>query len=473
MKSASNIVRLRKDQSGSRNAREREFLPAALEIAETPPSPIGRTIGFLIMAIFAVALIWACFGKIDIVATAPGKIIPTGRTKTIQPFEIGVINAIHVRDGQSVREGDPLIELDPAINRAERERLQNDLTAARLDAARLRAALASATDPLPQFQPPEDAAEALLKVQRQFLLDQTAEHRAKLAALESQKRQKEAEYASIEAAIKRLEGMIPLVRERVDMRKILLEKQNVSRIVYLENLQSLADYEGELGVQKSRLSEAKAAIESLTESRAATEKEFRRALSSELVEAERKAASLSYEVEKIATRTKLQVLTAPVDGVVQQLAVNTIGGVVTPAQVLLMVVPSSMNIEIEATVSNRDIGFIHAGQEAEIKVDTFNFTRYGLVHGKVLSISRDAVQRENPRDHQADRNTGSSEPPGQELVYHARVSLDRTQMRIEENMINLSPGMAVTVEIKTGTRRVIGYLFSPLLRYAHDSLRER
>ena len=207
------------------------------------------------------------------------------------------------------------------------------------------------------------------------------------------------------------------------------------------------------------------------------EKEFRRVLSTELAETERKSASLSYELEKISTRTRLQVLTAPVDGVVQQLAVNTIGGVVTPAQALLVLVPSSGKIEIEATVSNRDIGFVHQGQDVEVKIDTFNFTRYGLVRGTVLSISRDAVTRENLRDRQGDRNTGTgvgtSEPPGQDLLYHARISLDRSEMRIDENMVDLSPGMAVTVEIKTGTRRVISYVFSPLLRYAHDSLRER
>ena len=159
---------------------------------------------------------------------------------------------------------------------------------------------------------------------------------------------------------------------------------------------------------------------------------------------------------KAEQRTKLQKLTAPVDGVVQQLAVHTVGGVVTPAQALLVIVPSDSQLEIEAMVSNRDIGFVHAGQEAEIKVDTFNFTRYGLLHGKVLSVSQDAIIRDKPQDQPDDRGAGapndSSEPKGQELIYSARVSLDRTQMQVDDKMVNLSPGMAVTVEIKTGSR---------------------
>ena len=166
-----------------------------------------------------------------------------------------------------------------------------------------------------------------------------------------------------------------------------------------------------------------------------------------------------------------------VDGVVQQLAVHTIGGVVTPAQALMTIVPLESHLEIEAMVSNRDIGFIEAGEGAAIKVDTFNFTRYGLLHGKVLSISHDAITRDTPQDKTTNKSQGaessSSEPKGQELIYAARVSLDRTQMQVEDKLVNLSPGMAVTVEIKTGSRRIISYLLSPLLRYKQESLRER
>jgi hemolysin D len=170
----------------------------------------------------------------------------------------------------------------------------------------------------------------------------------------------------------------------------------------------------------------------------------------------------------------LQRLTAPVDGTVQQLAVHTIGGVVTPAQSLLMVVPEDSHLEIEAMVSNHDIGFVHPGQQAE--VDTFPFARYGLLYGKVLSVSLDAISRDRPQDKNGTlqgTESSSSEPKGQELVYAARISLDRTQMQIDDNLVNLTPGMAVTIEIKTGSRSVISYLLSPLVRYAHDSLRER
>src|SRR6516162_1581674 len=175
-----------------RDADELAFLPAALEIVETPPSPLGRAIGATIIALFTVALAWACIGKVDIVATATGKIIPTGYSKVIQPFETGVVRASRVADGQIVKAGDVLIELDPTINEGETAHLQGDLQSAQLDIARLRAALADVNDPLSAFRPPDGANPSLIAMHRQFLLAQTNEHKAKIAALDGQKAQKEA-----------------------------------------------------------------------------------------------------------------------------------------------------------------------------------------------------------------------------------------------------------------------------------------
>jgi hemolysin D len=480
MKSAShpatNVIALPHGAS-RRDKVELAFLPAALEIVETPPSPLGRAIGATIIAIFIVALAWASLGQVDIIAAAPGKIIPSGRSKVIQPFETGVVRAIHVRDGQNVRSGEVLIELDPTMNEAERNHLRSDLVTAQLDIARLRAALSDAADPLTRFQPPPSVPENLIAMERQFLINQTSEFRAKLAALDRQRAQKEAERATIAATIAKLDATIPIHQQRLDIRKGLADKELVSKITYLETLDQLVEQQQDRKVQESRYQESEAALAAIIETRTQAEAEFRRTLSGELVEAERKAAGLSEDLVKAEQRTRLQVLTAPVDGMVQQLAVHTVGGVVTPAQALLVVVPAESRLEIEAMVPNRDIGFIRRGQEALIKIDTFPFTRYGLLHGTVLSVSQDAIVHDKPEDKTGDKVPGAesstSEPKGQELVYAARISLDRTKMQIDDNSVNLSPGMAVTVEIKTGSRRVISYLLSPLLRYRHEVLRER
>jgi hemolysin D len=355
-------------------ADERAFLPAALEIVETPPSPIGRAIGVVIIALFCIAVIWATFGHVDIIAYASGKVVPSGRVKLIQPFEIGVVRAIHVHDGQSVKAGEVLIELDASIAAAEQA-------------------------------------------------------------------QKEAERDTISVVIEKLEADEPIIAQRVNILKTLTDKELGSKLTYLESLQQLTENHKDTAIQKSRLAEANAAVATIT------------------------------------ARMKRLTLTSPVDGVVQQLAVHTVGGVVTPAQQLAVVVPSDATLEVEAMISNRDIGFVHVGEDAQIKVDTFNFTRYGLLHGRVLSVSQDAIVHDVPTEKAKDNADGaessSSEPKGQELTYAARVGLDRTQIQVDGALANLTAGMAVTVEIKTGSRSPMSYLLSPVVRYIHESMHER
>lgn len=463
----------------TRERRERDelaFLPAALEIVETPPSPVGRAIAATIVVVFFLALIWATFGRVDIVASAPGRIVPSGRVKLIQPFETGVVRAIDVRDGQSVKTGDVLIELDPTMTAAEEEHIRSDLVAAQLDVARLRAALSDNADPQAVFQPPAGASTDLIAMQRQFLAKETEEYRAKLAALDRQRAEKQAESDTVAAIINKLEATEPLIQQRYDILKTLADKGLGSKLTYLEVAQTLTENQKELGVQKSRLNEANAALAAIVETRDQEAAEFRGKLFAELAEAERKAAGLSQDLAKAEELTKLQRLSAPVDGVVQQLSIHTVGGVVTPAQQLAVVVPSDAVLEVEAMIPNRDIGFVHVGQDAQIKVDTFNFTRYGLLHGEVSGVSHDAIAHDGPladKEKALGEESTSSEPAGQEPSYAARVSLDRTQMQVDDTLANLSPGMAVTVEIKTGSRSVMSYLLSPLMKYKHDVLRER
>ena len=394
----------------------------------------------------------------------------------MQPFETAVVRAIHVSDGQTVKAGDVLIELDPTINDAELRHLQSDLVAAQLDIARLHAALADG-DPLAAFDPPDGSPVGLLATERELLLDQTGEQRAKLAALDQQRAQRGAELGTYAATIAKIEAMIPILQQRVGIRKYLMERETGSKVIYLENLSQLVEQQKELGVQQSHLHEAEAALAAVIETRQQAVEEYRRMRLGERATAEAKAAGLAQDVVKASEKSRLQVLRAPVDGTVQQLAVHTVGGVVTPAQALLEVVPLDSRLEIEAMVQKRDIGFVRAGQEAEIKVDTFNFTKYGLLHGTVQNVSADSIDRSKPPSDTgkagSESTDSASEPQGRELVYAAHISLDRTAMAVDGSDVALSPGMAVTVEIKTGAQPVITYLLSPLLRFTHDSLHER
>ena len=472
-----NVVALRGPKSRSV---ELEFLPAALEILETPASPAGRAIAAMIIAFFAAAIAWATLGHVDIIATASGKIVPTGRTKVVQPLEPGTITAIHVDDGDRVTTGQVLVELDRTVTTAERNRVGHDLLRASLDVARLsalRAGLDAGSGPV-GFAPPSDAPADEVERARVAMVAQAMEQAAKLASIEQQIAQKNAEAEEIAATIAKLTASLPMVEDLAELRRKAMQIEFGNRVAHLEAQIRLSEQRHDLIVQRRRASEVSAAQQALEWQREQAKAKYAHKILGDLTDAKQKAAELAEDAVKTARKMTEQVLTSPIEGTVQQLAVHTVGGVVTPAQQLMMIVPADSRLEAEAMVSNRDIGFVREGQPAEIKIDTFNFTRYGLLHGNVVSVSQDAIVRDKPPDKfPSDKSKGalaeSSEPQGQELLYAARVSLDRTQMRIEGRLVNLAPGMAVSAEIKTGSRRVIEYLMSPLLRYKQESLRER
>lgn len=451
---------LREDRRQRRGAPRRsrealEFLPAALEIMDTPPSPLRRWLALTIVAFVLAALAWSWFGRVDVVAVAPGKIIPSGRTKVIQPTEIGVVRAIRVRDGQHVRRGELLIDLDPTVSAADRDRLSRELASVRLDATRLRAALQGPGAP-DAFVPPNDVDVALVARHRALLAAQLHEHEARLSAIDRDLVRRQSDRAAVQAVVEKLEKTIPLVRDRADSHGILARQGFVARLAHVELQQLVIEQEQELATQRHRLAESTAALAMLAEQRRHVEAEFRRAVLAQLAEAEVKAGSLEQEVRKAEQRHGLQRLVAPHDGVAQQLAVHTVGGVVTPAQPLLVIVPAGGGLEIEAVVLNRDAGFVRAGQDAEIKLETFPFTRYGTVPGRVLHVSGDAVH---------DEKLG--------LVYPVRVSMSRTTVDVEGKRVPVAPGMAVIVEVNIDQRRLIEYLLSPVLRYKQESFRER
>jgi hemolysin D len=449
---------------------ERDFLPAALEIIEKPPSPTSRWTAITIVALFALALGWACYSRIDVVAIAEGRLVPSGRVKLVQPLEAGIVSAINVRDGMAVRRGQVLIELDPGTISTERRRLAQEFAAAEVNAARLRALLGaeSLADVEESFAPPENAPESIIRTQRRLMEGQWRETEARTRVLLDDIERRRAERAGIQATVTGLKGTVPVLRQRLDIRERLEREGNGTRIALLEDKQRLLTAEQDLAVASERLREVAATI-ALAENQARQyESEIRRTRLAELNEAEQRAASLKQELAGAEIRERMRTLDAPIDGTVQQLAVHTVGGVVTPAQQLLVIVPADDTLEVAATLQNKDVGFVEAGQVAEVKIETFLFTRYGTIPGRVVTVSSDAVVDVSPFNTRA---KGQEQP--QSPSYATRVRLDRTNMDIDGRSVRLSPGMRATVEIKTSQRRVIDFLISPILRYRQESLRER
>ncbi|QRY81945.1 HlyD family type I secretion periplasmic adaptor subunit [Pseudomonas sp. PDNC002] len=438
---------------------ERQFLPAALALQETPVHPAPRYLQWLIMLFAALALLWACLGEVDVVANATGRIVSNGRSKLIQPHDVAVVKAIHVTDGQLVKAGQLLVELDRSQTGADVDRLASDLLASEVDAVRAQAMLdaidgqrapADVTAQLPQASSAEQAAaNRWLRGQYQELLSALAQQDAQIA-------QHTVEIQAARLSAGKLQQMLPITRRITADYARLAEKGLVPKHNYLNKQQEQMEQERQLGEQQGRILELSSARDAALQQRETTLAQNRRAMLDLLHQAQQKAAALQQELRKAKSLDNLTRLTAPVDGTVQQLAIHTAGGVVTEAQTLMVLVPRDQPVEIEAQLENKDIGFIRPGQEVTVKVDAFNFTKYGVVRGKVLSLSEDAIE---------DEKRG--------LLYSLRIELEQNHLRVGGQDMPLTPGMTIRAEIKTDRQRVIDYFLSPLKQYVDESLEER
>jgi len=441
----------------ARSEDELAFLPAQLELIETPVSPVPKYTVRIIMTMFVLALIWSIFGKLDIVAVAGGKTVPGGRTKIIQPLEAAVVKAIYVKDGQHVEANQLLIELDATGTAADSQKASDALISAGGSKARYQSLLKA----IDSGQPPkaftiEGADKAVINNENSLARSEYSTFVAKRAAQNSALAQREAELSTARTLITTLEETANIAKSRAKEVEGLLEKKFISQQDYLQLKQASISAEQNLSGQRSRIVELQAAITTQRQERDALVADFRRQLNDGLRQSSDQVSQFGADASKAQRRDDLMQLRAPVAGTVQQLAIHTVGGVVTPAQPLLAIVPEGEALEVEAMILNGDIGFVHEGQEATIKVESFPYTRYGYLHGVVESVSHDAMQ---------DEKLG--------LVYQARVRLLKSTLMIDGVKVNLSPGMALSVEIKTGKRRVITYLLSPLQQHTEEALRER
>ncbi|MEN9397934.1 MAG: hypothetical protein RLZ81_2464 [Pseudomonadota bacterium] len=443
-------------------ADELAFLPAALSLQETPVHPAPRRLAWGLMILFLLALLWSVFGQVDIVAVAPGRIIVGERTKLIQPLEASVVKAVLVKDGERVQAGQVLVELDPTMATADKASVQELLASAvseELRSAALLQALTNGQAPrLATTQPstaklsttkPDAATQAQLQSEWQDIS-------ARLAKLQAEVERRQAEMATVRESIAKLEATVPMAQRReADFTK-LVEQGYISGHATQDKTRERVELERDLIVQRARLAEAQSALRESEQAKAAYRAETVRTLSERHAQASSKHGQLNAEHSKASQRERLTQLRAPVAGVIQQLAIHSVGGVVTSAQPLMIVVPEGATVTAEVSIANQDIGFVNAGQSAQVKLETFAYTKYGTVAATVDVVTADAV---------TDEKKGS--------YYPATLTLHAKDMLIDGKRVKLSPGMNLTAEIKTGQRRVIEYLLSSVQRAGSESLRER
>ena len=475
----------------SLSRRDREFLPAALEILETPPAAAPVALALVICGFVLAALIWAWFGHLDVVAVAPGKIDIQGFAKVIQSVDAGRVTMIPVSDGAHVKKDDVLLSLDDTTALADQIAASQNFLAATAESARRARAIALASQAgsedrislqEPSIDMSLDIPENLRRRSETILKADLALLRDTLISIDSQMAQKKAGQERIALNQAAQKVLVKTLDERVEMWRTLTRGKVGSKTGLFDAeeaqqraLASLADGAGEL-------IEIEAALRELETERAKVVSSFIADNETKLEDAERRADTARQNAAKandILARTRIR---SPVDGVVQQLSLTTIGQVISPGQQLMMIDPQAGPLKVSALVSNQDIGFVEIGQEVTVKIDAFPFTRYGTLSGNIVRIATEGLNEQDAKRAQASAAaTGSLAPaldtggPGrpQSFVFPVEVVLDADRVMIGGKSFMLTPGMTVMVEIKTDRRRVIDYLLSPVRTVASEAFRER
>lgn len=461
---------------------DQEFLPAAVSILETPPSPIHVALIWVICLLATTTLLWGYFSRIDIIAIAQGKVQPTGRVKTIQPLETGRVLAVHVENGQHVEAGDMLVELDAAEARADETAAESALAAALAEKLRRRAALDAAEKgsfATPPVAWPEEVPLDIREREKRVLEGDLEQLDASVQSLDAQVLQKKEEERRLEATLREQEALVDTLGQRVTMRKNLLARGSAPKAAVIDAIEAQQAQLATLASQKGQLAETRAALGVLARERRKTVDSFLAENAQKLAEVERQIDDLRQKRVKAHEKSGHMTLRSPIAGTVLGVSVTTKNQVLTTSEELMRIVPDGATLEIEAYLPNKDIGFVAPGQSAVVKVEAFPFTRYGTLDAHVTRVAHDAVPE--PDAQQAEGNPARGQKSQglaggqrmQNLVFPVTLVTERTSMNIDGVEVPLTPGMAVSVEVKTGKRRILEYLFSPLVETTSRALKER
>jgi hemolysin D len=436
-------------------------------------------------------IVWTYFGQFDIVATAQGKIQPTGRVKVVQSLETGKTVSIHVANGATVKAGDVLLKLDETEISAERTALAASLAAHRAEVLRRDAVVAVVRqwrlkdiwkDTLrwQAFRLPADIPEAIAEREQLLYNAELARLLSSLNNLAAQRRERQAETDRLSSMISAQKALVATLSERVGMRSALAEKGAGTRAGMIDAVESLQKEQTSLTENQGRSVQSRAAVEVVTSEAAKLVDTFLADNMERLSQAARKIDELEQQLVKAQQGLELMNVRSPIDGTVQASALTTIGQVVTAGSEIMRIVPAEATLEIEAYLPNRDVGFVTTGQRAVIKIEAFPFTRYGVVEGHVTRVATDAIPEPDAEQVEgaAVRELRSIVPTGnaqriQNLVFPITIQPDRNWLMIDGKKLPLSSGMAVSVEVKTGSRRIIEYLSSPLAEVASEAMQER
>ncbi|WP_047465666.1 HlyD family type I secretion periplasmic adaptor subunit [Rhizobium rhizogenes] len=472
---------------------ENEFLPAALEILETPASPIRTAFIWFIAVVVGSTLLWSYLGTFDIVSTAQGKIQPTGRVKVIQSIEVGKTRSIPVTNGSHVKAGDIVVQLDDTEFKSDEEAIVVNLQAYRGEMIRRKAVLATveqwrnhgiwAIGKAISEAPLAFAGDTPVSIrdrEQSIYRADLSQLASSITNLAAQHTQQQATVARLQQTMTAQKRLVDTLNERVAIRSALVDQSAGSKSGVIDAQETSQKEEATLAEETGQLEEAKASLSVTSSDGEKTVQTFVADNVQKAGDASRQADELDRQFVKARNRREAMTIATPIDGTVQSSSINTVGQVVTTGVELMRIVPENSALEIEAYLPNSDIGFVSIGQTAVVKVEAFPFTRYGVVHGRVTAVATDAIPEPDANQLEGDptKQLQATVPTTnvqrvQNLVFPVTIKLDNSTMNVDGHSVPLSAGMAATAEIKTGKRRILEYLFSPIVEVTSQSMQER
>lgn len=429
-----------------------EFKPILVEIEESPASPLGRSIFWIVILVILFFSIWMCVGKVDVVVSARGKILPEEEIKILQPLDGGVVSKILVKEGDRVKKGQILIELDPTATQPELKSVQENLEYLQIEIERLQSL--SKRKHFNLNLEPRNPNPELIQIQKDI-------YNSIVNALQNQLLTKELELKKIQNQIKSTEiekncnnSQLEMALKREKRLKDVLDI--ISRDEYDKVLNEILTYQNTEEQLSYKLEELKSCRRQIFAEIAYIKENFRTNILKELADEQKQTTRLKAEVEVISFKNAKKRVVSPIDGYIHELFIHTIGGIVTPAQKLISIVPINSPLIIKSVVMNKDIGFVKEGMLASIKIDTFNFQKYGILKGKVRQVGKDSIE---------DKRLGP--------VYEIYITPIDKYLMVEGKKRFLSPGMSLTSEIRVGKRRIIEFFIYPLIKYLDEGMSVR
>lgn len=459
--------RLSERLAGSSGTDPLDFRPSIMQIQDKAPAPLGRTVLKVVAALFVGLILWATFGRLDIVAVADGKLVPQTYLKIVQPAEQGIVKEILVKEGEFVKQGQVLMKMDAVLSTAEGESILSEYNRLQLAIRRIDVELGGK----PLTKEPNDPVDQFAQVFVQYQTNRRA-YESALAEQQSVFEKATQEMASAREVKIKLELTLPHYREQEKAYEDLYKDGMVAKLQASEKQRERIEKEHDLRAQEFNIKSAQATISQAQKKANQITADYRRQLQVERVEAMGQFEKTRQELTKQQHRYDLLELKAPQDGIVKDLATHTVGTVVTPGTIVMTLVPRDEPLQAEVWVSTEDIGFVRPKQPAKLKLSAFTFQKYGMVDGTVDQVSADASENQG-QARMGEQGIMPTSKTGTQLHYRTLVSLSNQQLITDGKMHLLASGMRVTAEIKLGTRSVLEYFFSPVSKAFHEAGRER